>query len=660
MISLLQIGRSIWLWVCPEWRSCLVPVCVALVLAFLPTFTQSQQLLDYGIYNGYGLGKGILGNDYQNVLGACITGTKSPLPASHSQARVSIVYSADQYKAAFHIDQKAEASFLGLAGGGEDLHIGQETGSSGSAFDIIVEAFAEHDGETLDNIVFDNRHQEMIDSRDPAQIEQVRTDCGDRYIQTVFKETRLFAVLHVSSNQNSSLLQFSGHANAKIGLDAVSASGSLGGDASISTARQSGAVSLDIETEGLGFTPTVTALQIANSDGLVSISDKLSSYLATLQDKGQPVKYLLTKLPGLPSGDLTNDQIVNDLTDLKASYYTASYRLNNVKSLLQTQIPDPRRSLFTSPEAAGTALNIQQHKLMSYLSSVANAHHECAMALTLSKCASVADSVGGPPARTVEELSPELPPVVGLYQYAINGRPVPPGNNMRFMVYPGTLLDQAKEVQHDATELDVLAPIISGDYLSFLDVIALSPAPPPYSPNDVGGERVFPVNLIVPSDWKASGKGTLAIYVAHADAGHPCAISTIAGLSAIDLACLTPIGRVLRDVVLATMAQHAINHSANTYDYALTGVTTNCFGHLAQMPVGTMNFVITAGPNPNEITVTATLKLPMGEVFFPMVVEQETHDLPSWHQIADDRLAGLKTPPQHINSGSDPCTARVN
>jgi hypothetical protein len=158
---------------------------IIILALILVSSAQAQQLLDYGTFSGYGLRKGILGNDYQNVLGACITGTESPLSASHANARVSIVYSADQYKRAFHIDQKAEATFLGIAGGGEDLHIGQETCSSGSAFDIIIETYAEHDGRTVDNVVWDSRHQAMIDSHDPIQILQARTDCGDRYIQSL-------------------------------------------------------------------------------------------------------------------------------------------------------------------------------------------------------------------------------------------------------------------------------------------------------------------------------------------------------------------------------------------------------------------------------------------------------------------------------------------
>ena len=98
------------------------------------------QLLDYGNYSGYGLKKGILGNDYAHPLAACITGNESSLPASQASVRASIVYNADEYRNAFHIDQKAEASFLGYGSGDDELHFGQENVGNSSAFDIIVEA----------------------------------------------------------------------------------------------------------------------------------------------------------------------------------------------------------------------------------------------------------------------------------------------------------------------------------------------------------------------------------------------------------------------------------------------------------------------------------------------------------------------------------------
>src|ERR1700730_15244021 len=98
---------------------------------------QAAQLLDYAPYAGYGLKKGILGHDFATPLPSCIHGTESTLPASNFDERVSITYTADEYKKAFHVDQKAEASMLSMGSGGEELHIGVETQGASSSFDII-------------------------------------------------------------------------------------------------------------------------------------------------------------------------------------------------------------------------------------------------------------------------------------------------------------------------------------------------------------------------------------------------------------------------------------------------------------------------------------------------------------------------------------------
>jgi hypothetical protein len=162
------------------------------------------QLLDYNTFAGYGLGKGFLANDLSQPLPACITATQTKLPASHADVRVSISYSSSDYEQAFHIDQSAQASYLKLASGSDTLHIGRETSSSGSLFDIIVEAYGEHDSDTLGNIKWDPPYDQLIATGDPAKIQTVRAACGDRFIETVFNETRLFLVMHVSSQHESS------------------------------------------------------------------------------------------------------------------------------------------------------------------------------------------------------------------------------------------------------------------------------------------------------------------------------------------------------------------------------------------------------------------------------------------------------------------------
>src|ERR1019366_3615859 len=191
------------------------------------------QLLDYVQYSGYSLAKGILGNDYTTPFGACITGAKSKIPASHEDVLISITYSADEYKQALHIDHKGQAAYYEF-GGGDQLHIGHETGSSGSAFDIVLQAYTESDSDTIDNIKWDSPYDQMIASGDSGKIQAVRLACGDRYIQTVFNEARLFLVLHVSSQKTSALTSFSAKFNGSIDMSVIKATDSLGGDANIS------------------------------------------------------------------------------------------------------------------------------------------------------------------------------------------------------------------------------------------------------------------------------------------------------------------------------------------------------------------------------------------------------------------------------------------
>src|ERR1039458_8500123 len=115
----------------------------------------------------------------------------------------------------------------------------------------------------------------MLNSGDPVKIQQVREACGDRYIQTVFNEARLFAVLHVSSQQQSGLTQYSGKVNGSVGIDVLTASASLGGDYNVSTAHKAGAVTIDIYTQGLGgIIPSTAMIGIASDDGLQGIAAK--------------------------------------------------------------------------------------------------------------------------------------------------------------------------------------------------------------------------------------------------------------------------------------------------------------------------------------------------------------------------------------------------
>jgi hypothetical protein len=613
------------------------------------------QLLDYGKFSGYGIEKGILGNDYQHPKAACITGTKSPLLASNAAIRVSIVSSADEYKQAFHIDQKAEASFLGIAGGGEELHFGQENSGSSSAFDIIVEAYGEHNSETVDHITWDAPYNTMLASGNAAKIQEVREACGDRYIETVFNETRLFAVLHVSKQQNSALTTFSGNAHGKVDLDVVSASSSLGGDANVSSAHQAGAVTISIYTEGFGddfVAPTATAIGIASADGLDGVSTKLSAYLATLHATGQPVKYQLEKLPLLPAGDLSDARIFDYLNDFKSAYFSTHVRVENLKSLLLPT--DPRRIFFREPQA-DVAIKQQQDTLTTYFNAVAKAHDACRKALTLDVCIASANAIGTSPQISSLELPPAGPPLVGVYMFAIDGTPVPQGQSSLLFSSSGmTLLDSARAIKPNASNVDVLVPIFGGEYLSYIDVGA---APPVFSPVVAGIRRLLGQDLKWPTYWKDASRPGAALRVLHADAQHPCNISKSGGLNVIDQSCLTKEGRALRDLALAYVAQLAWG-PPKTFDFPMMGATTNCFGQSSPVPLALFHLVISSGASPSDVKAQVGLFLPLVNVSLPLVEQEDSHDPHTWTQLAQTRIAALVTPGNGA-AGYNPCAPHL-
>jgi hypothetical protein len=617
-------------------------------------------LLDYGKFSGYGLRKGILGNDYVNALAACITGKESPLPASNKAVRVSVVSSASEYKQAFHIDQKAEASFLGIAGGGEELHFGQENSGSSTAFDIIVEAYGEHDSQTIDNITWDPRYQALLDSGEPAKIQRVREDCGDRYIQTVFNEVRLFAVLHVSKQQSSTLTTFSANAHGKVDIDIVSASAALGGDVNVSSAHKAGALALDIFTEGFGndaAPPTAAAIGIASADGLDAVATKLSAYLASLHESGQPVKYRLTKLPQLQAGSLSDIQIFDHLNELKGLYFGTYVRMQNMTSLL---LPvDPRRILLQQP-LADTHVKQQRDKLTTYLTAVEKAHDDCRKALALDPCVASARAVGTPPPRSSVELPLIAPPSAGLYMFAIDGEPVPQGQSSLLFASVGTtLLDAARRIKPSASAVDVLVPIFGGDYLSHIEVIAVASQPPNLpliSSITVGSRRLLAQNLKGPAYWHDAFGTGVALHVLHADVQRPCQVVNSGGIMVIEERCLTSVGLTLRDVALVDAAQYVIKQPPATYNFAMWGSTTNCFGQQSPMPIANVHIAISA--KGGEMVAQVGIILPLVNVSLPLIEREESHAPQAWNGIAETRLTALATA-GNGPAGSNPCAPHI-
>jgi hypothetical protein len=640
----------------------------AMILAMC-SGTCVSQTLDYGTFSGFGLGKGILGDDYSHPLASCITGTQSALIADQASVNVSIVYTDDEYSRAFHIDQSAKATFLGVGGGGDDLHFGQEDSRATRAFDIIVEAFGEHPSQTLNNIDWDKRHSDMLKSADPAAQAAVRVECGDRYIETVFNESRLFAVLHVSSQQNSSLTQFSGKANGSLDLKAVSASATLGGDLNIKSAHQAGAITIDIYSEGLGgIIPTAAAVGIASGDGLQDISSKLSTYLTGLHDNGEPVKYRLAALPGMNIGNFTDQTIFDDLTEMKDKYNDTYARLSNVKSLLGAG--DPRRALFIEPDA-DTDLKRQQVILKKYVGDAATAHDTCTKAASRDVCENANNGLGNPPAAVAVELPSVLAPKVGPFQIAINGRIVSPTNlALVFRETGSTVLAAAKKnVQSDAENVDILA-ILVAPYLSNLDIPILTPIGP------AGALVIRSQDLKFPPYWKEIPANALAIHVAHADANSPCPIKLDGGAHTLDDSCLTVVGKALRDVVLTAGAEETVP-GVPSFTSPFGGFSVDCFGTSTwSLPPLYTPFVPGAAPwqfpinfgwtNANmalslpqiTTTVRASLLTATPNLYFEFLVSSEKRDYSGWRQTAANRLAAIPVTGLGLD-GVDICSARI-
>jgi hypothetical protein len=659
-------------------RTILISTIVTLVAA--PIHSAHAQLLDYGTFSGYGIGKGLLGNDYANPLPPCITWHEIPLAAAHAEVRVSIVYDKNQYKQAFHIDQKADVSILKIASGGDELHIGRDTEQSGSAFDIVVEAYAERNSSTVDaQPTWISPYREMMATGDPPKIAAVRQICGDRFIQTVFNESRLFAVLHVSSEQTSSLTQFKLNTNAKFGIDVVSASGSLGGDINIQRANQSGAIHVEVFSEGIGgLIPTLQVVGITNTDGLAGIAQKLVDYLNKLEQQappppGQPVKYQLAPLPGMPIGDLQNERIFERLADMKMRYLGFHQNLDNINALLG---PDLRRTIFRQPQA-DALLKKQQATLSDYIDLVASAHQTCRLASQVGICNDVAKKLDPAPAPTAVDLPPIQPPFVARYSFEINGRPVAPGQADLFMqnsfLAPGTgtLFDAAKTIDPEVANVDLTAPIFSA-YVSHIDLLVVNPpAANVLFGTTVGGGRLIAADLSWPPYGPPNAEGNKGLVfpitplrMLHADANSPCEILHVGDATVVDKTCLTSAGKMMRDVGFAYLANHVVETAAGTSKvyppHPINATISDCFSPPVPIPaIGYITITVAPGPAANMITGKFTVGLPtLGFFGVNLAVEEETHDLPTWKQLAKSTIQGLNMP-RNLPVVPSPCSPHV-
>jgi hypothetical protein len=535
----------------------------------------AQQLLDFGPYQGFALGKGILGSDYSNPLPSCIHGSQNLLPSSGADVRVSIVFNQDQYSSAFHIDQKAQASFLGLGGGSESFSLGKSEQSATTGFNVVVEAYSEDAGQTLDNINWDPPYDEMMRSGDPMKTQQVRQICGDRFIDSVFNERRLFAVLHVSKSATASTFSMAASGGAHVGISVLSASGSLGGDINISKAHKAGQITVDIYSEGLGgLAPTADAVKIAQSDSLSDVASRLADYLAKLQAKNpapQPIKYRLTALPGMATGDLEGDVIASDLRKMKDEYVLASTRLSNVQLLLGS---DLRRSLLRQP-SGDNQLRTQEIALTSYRDEVATTHEQCRQAFRLSICAEALKSLPLPPLRSAVELDSNsdfenqagafvnpwlpafLPPSPALNE-PFSGKIIADSAvlsdvlDRQLVTTAGatSMLDAARTIDPATRSIDAALALPSA-YISSLDFLM---APPAHSLATQGTRRLLSQDF---GSLPAGAKATL-VSLWHADSTTPCAALAFDGIVYPDSSCLRPLGEIVKEQALLLAAGNAM------------------------------------------------------------------------------------------------------
>jgi hypothetical protein len=277
-------------------------------------------------------------------------------------------------------------------------------------------------------VKWDPPYDAMVNSGDPTKLQYVRAACGDRYIETVFNEARLFLVIHVSSQQSSTLTSFSGKANGSINIDVVSATTALAGDLSVKSANLAGALSFEAYSLGYGGVQPTSAFlaTISPSDGLSALATKLGAALASANPPGQPVKLSAcptSQLLGIPVGDLSDQRIFDYLEGSKDEYAAASIRTANISSL---SAADERRTFFNEPQA-DVILRNQQLSLAAYLNSVAAAHDQCRKAAQLSVCVSLDQDTIALPDRATAELPPVVAPVLGSFTIAINGVPLLPG-----------------------------------------------------------------------------------------------------------------------------------------------------------------------------------------------------------------------------------------
>lgn len=570
----------------------IVAVCCA------PTSSLAERLGYSPQITGLDLGKGIAGIDYGNPRDACVLAAKKPVPKSASSMNVSIVYNASQLAQSLHIDSKAQASFMSIASAAGHFNLDEEFHDSNRAFDVVIEAWQETGNDTFEiSPDWLPKYKAKIAA---GRYDEVRRDCGDRYVSTVYNAARLFALVRVEMSAQDFHLHVSTGGEAKFNIDIVDASAQLGVETDIKTAHQHGAISVVAISEGLGgFQDLSNIIAIANADGLADIETKTQAALSNAHVKGQAVAYELISYPGLPARSLADDTIDYHLSEIRTRYLQTRGTLNNVDCLLNNC--DGRATLLKPPDLV--TLKAYRSRLLNSADDLSVRFQKCAAAYSLNDSSCTAAMPNMPPVPAINVLYWNLPPVWGgLLVVLDHGRVLSSAEGTTILsqaVHSPNLLEAARTIYPDATSLDVLGRIQS-PYFSVMSILPLELGDklpiPRVSVGAAFGKNTLPVDPA----WNLSSESSkYAFYMPllHADGRNSCStkaakdVALNSNLLGFDGSCVSVKAKQLFNAVktAAEAAAHAgCFSSLPTFSHPdeLKASMSNLFGLTAPSVVG--------------------------------------------------------------------------
>jgi hypothetical protein len=466
--------------------------------------------------------------------------------------------------------------------------------------------------------------------------------------------------LHVSAEKHSDLKALAGKVNASLKQDVNTDTALLGGDCNISSANQSGAITIEIFSQGLGgLVPTAAVLGITSSDGLTAIADKLAKHLPT-QAIGQPVKYQLTPLPQMPPEDLNDVRMIQALTDLKSAYEAGFARLTNVRALLP-QNADPRRLVLRQPQADAALANIQA-SLTPYVDKVLEAHSLCRRTNKYKECSAAYNALPPAPAKVPVELPRLVPPSATTFFIAVNGSPLPLAHHVLLIstAKSSTLFEAAKSLNAAAINVDVLAYVPSA-YMSHIEVLSTLMEPmPPYRNFQVAAGRVPPEQILLPDYFPADAAS--GMIVLHADANRPCPVRDVNGTAWVSEECFTQAGKLMVAALFSNVANHVVATAGRTpqnYTLPLLISLQDCFSTPQTIPIGSIGINVTRSRADAVAQFSLLLPLVEGQGFLTLATSSERYDLKKWEQLRQDRISALVNSGAGTPSGPGACSARI-